>query len=353
MSQVIALPSPLVNSHQRVQILAGIGVRISIYFQAIFMILSASIRAFAAAKDDASLEEFYRATFDNSLPIVFSGLAIVISGLVQALTFGLSAYHTVLLLDLAWVIIISALLPFFILVAQRATASESQKQVIFRVHSVADLPRDPATRLLALHSLHMTITGCFGLWFFSTIRTFDPAPENCTSSTIGVIVGYRHLVTSRVFRGLSLAVHALAAVPLANAWQTMGGLPGVTLMIFAPLIASGLIDRTLVVWSAFLMVIPCLGIVMAIIISIEQTIRANIVAPGEGQWTLGQTLAVLAALISTIEFDKWAWKMYFSKARSSTGELLALVSHRRRSHSSKSKVRQTKNCQRMELEVQN
>lgn len=45
--------------------------------------------------------------------ITLIGLAIVISGVIQAIAYGLSAYHPLLLLDLSYIIIISTLSPFF------------------------------------------------------------------------------------------------------------------------------------------------------------------------------------------------------------------------------------------------
>jgi hypothetical protein len=301
---------------------SGVGVRISIYFQAIFAILSTVIR-FYAEGDGPARGELIKSTFNNSMAIIFTGLAIAISGVIQAATFGLTVYHAILLLNLCWVIILGALVPYFVILYDDASGFRTLVSLLGSGCGLRDLnnPRPDAkyaSRLHLLHSLHLTITGCVGLWVFIRLRTFDistydMSTRDClpTPFTVAVIFGYRHLVTSPIYQILSLVLYSMCILPIINvvAAQTVFlFLPwGLTLLLGSfsekPGWKKGL-DHTVGPLSLCLL----LGAITLVLVNTEQIIRSNDVLPGEGLWTLGQTLALMAAFIPTIDFNLWLWK---------------------------------------------
>ncbi|KAF9526812.1 hypothetical protein CPB83DRAFT_857269 [Crepidotus variabilis] len=95
--------------------ISGIGVRTSIYAQAVLTLIQpllASLDGHISADELVGLHELY-------LGILLPGCALLFSALIQARTFGLSVYHAIIVLNLSWINNTSALIFFeFALIAQ-------------------------------------------------------------------------------------------------------------------------------------------------------------------------------------------------------------------------------------------
>lgn len=159
--------------------------------------------------------------------------------------------------------------------------------------------------------------GGFGIWVIRTINTFDNSPDSCTSSTVMWILGHHPHVTSDAFRRPVLALYALSSIPVLN------------FMLLALLNA---ICQTFPIW-----LILCYNFIVSkenalgpqsplrkeytiralsytvvqtmLIVSTEKTIRSNIVSSEENQWGLGQTSAVLVALLSVYQILQQIWNI--------------------------------------------
>jgi hypothetical protein len=307
------------------------------------------IRYYNAKNDEKSKKDVMNSIALNSVIIVLTGLAIAISGIIQATTYGLSTYHTVLLLALCWVIIIGALTPYLVMWYDTESFSGRSPfaSMLKGFHPLTNI----IETLALFHSVHFTVTCCVGLWFYSSVSTFDRSPDGCTASTVMVIVGHKHLVTDHAIRNFFIALYSIFLVPLLNIFIIE--LVFVVLPLILPLsvIFLMLIPKfirfvfKLLCVIVICLILPCcagweeeddmdytllddfqslgpavvlpgpLIAIILIIVSTEQTIRANNVTPGEGQWTLGQTLALMAAVISTLEFDLWVYRQIFPKRK--------------------------------------
>lgn len=66
--------------------------------------------------------------------------------------------------------------------------------------------------------------------------------------------------------------------------------------------------RTSVALTALFNGVPPMLLAISIVVSVEQTIHANQVGPGESQWTLGQTLAMFVSWIPVWDIARWIYE---------------------------------------------
>jgi len=174
---------------------------------------------------------------------------------------------------------------------------------------------------------HLVLTAAFGLWLIITIRRFDRTPAPCTSSTVYFAFGTRYPVEQPTFRHFWLAVYIISATPfnvpfLLSSWALvfLCAILGIALaavlltpiLLITDFLLSICISRfsqkasedesehsasmvaaavCLVVYLISFAVYPLL-----LVIFTEKTIQINSVAFGEGQWTFGQTIAIVVVL---------------------------------------------------------
>lgn len=248
----------------------------------------------------------------SAILILVTGIALVISGIIQATLYGLTVYHGLILLALSWLTVLAAIPPYIIIASKIARNGGYIGDYSFR-----DFVKEPRKRwLVILHSLHLSFTAIFGLWLFSRISTFDttPAPV-CTSSTVFEFLGRSWSVLDPSFRRLGLALYSIVLLPplnLAILTSAFGLVSGVSLWLWSLCaiccsldFTSSATDRKL---HGFFNGLPPLLLAVFIVISIEETINVNHVAPGETQWTLGQTLALFVSLIPLYDLLHWIYE---------------------------------------------
>ncbi|KAF8319115.1 hypothetical protein DL93DRAFT_2095009 [Clavulina sp. PMI_390] len=275
----------------------GIGIRVGVYLQALLPLLISYIDLFLGA-DEARRES----NKDTANALVFTGISLLISAIVQAHTKGLTVYHAYTVLNLCWVTIIGGA-PVFVM------------GVFNNVESMRDLNHK---FVFSLFSLKLSLLGAFGIWLNLKVRSFDTSPNNCTGTTVLWWFGRRIPAESWHSRGPLLALYVIMAVPGNNTgtllliilgqWlessaillnrMSMGYLPvpatNTAVKIFMLpfiLLHSPRIIRifqginTIIYWA-----------IVAMMITItEKTISINKIAPGEHDWTLGQTFATIVA----------------------------------------------------------
>lgn len=315
---------------------------------------------------------------DSALIILLTGIALVVSGIVQATLYGLTVYHGLVLLALSWLTLLAAIPPYVTLTFHRYERPDIVAEVVgLRPQSAGNtlaalshpprFPRNsspaeisaptggavPRVRqgaslslllaqlsslnpisgrllmhspkfqsLIALHSFHLSFTSAFGLWLFARMRTFDISPSPiCTSSTLYNVYGYTWPVLNNDFRRFALVLYGSVLFPGYNALLVNAAVLGssfvvpiIWIIVHIPVTAIVTSEKwaryresSLVFLAAFATNAPLLVIVITIILSLEETISVNQVAPGEDIWNLGQTLALLLSCFSLLDFGKWVY----------------------------------------------
>jgi len=93
---------PALNASQGITAnpdISGIGVRTAIYIQAVISVIHPLIAAYDGKVDDYEM----RSLATVYLGILLPGCALLLSAIIQARTFGLSAYHAMIVLFLSWI----------------------------------------------------------------------------------------------------------------------------------------------------------------------------------------------------------------------------------------------------------
>ena len=109
--------SPRSNASQGITAnpdISGIGVRTAIYIQAALSLVHAYVAGYDGKIDDSELESLFTVFTGILLP----GCALLLSAIIQAKTFGLSAYHAMIVLFLSWINNTTALTFFVYIVGE-------------------------------------------------------------------------------------------------------------------------------------------------------------------------------------------------------------------------------------------
>jgi hypothetical protein len=228
-----------------------------------------------------------------------SGLALTLSGaalLISALrTQHLTLYHALIVLNLSWINILAALVPF--------EALQSIFDPQFDGPGLKKIAKASSIRLFVVGLLQVELTAYLGVKVFAWNRVFSSdLPTNCAESTKFHVIWITTLASNSTFRSIFTKVYIIGLVPSLSALALYGiiSMHGVILLwiprpygrlamcIFGPLL-----------W------------ICIIIASTEATIRINTVSPGENVWSFGQTFALLILVfpITDIlsEVKAWVW----------------------------------------------
>jgi hypothetical protein len=106
--------------------ITGIGIRLAIYFQNILSFGPAFYSLFNDRKVD--LKEL-RTVEKQSTTILITAFAILISLVVQALRFNLSAFHTTLVLSLSWMNNTNTFIYFLLYIHHKSYPAEGEKPI--------------------------------------------------------------------------------------------------------------------------------------------------------------------------------------------------------------------------------
>ncbi|KAJ7141671.1 hypothetical protein C8R43DRAFT_928328 [Mycena crocata] len=309
--------------------IAGIGVRIAIYVQALLSIVYPIFFVWdgrITAKESGTMSRI-------SINITLTACALLVSTGIQAATFGISLYHALIILQLSW---INSMTFMTVYVVARAARSINQQLLTHLSPRLASqLAAEPFTsvpknllrsREALMASLHFIVVGGIGIWVWGKISTFGSQVE-CNQDTFLVILSKTIYVThGPVIRRISLALYGISLIPIGNVWimrSLLGGaatlgrvllfclviIPGVAC---ARSIFVGLFPRfgggetqqneadvvKSIAYSRLMFYFAISGMATAMIILIantEQMIHksSSLVKPGEGDWTFGQTLVLL------------------------------------------------------------
>ncbi|KAG7091389.1 hypothetical protein E1B28_010427 [Marasmius oreades] len=338
--------------------IAGIGVRVSIYIQALLSLVHPAISAWNGELDLKDIESL-RALYQGTL---ITACALLFSAFIQAKsTFGLSVYHALIVLNLSWLnnanaiiytlyILLWWIVEFFKLEEatesstgdddsyttseQDGAISESQREILtFRLHptlypELANIRRRAKRGLIVvggLTSVHLIIAGVLGLWVWFNITSSTFRGSECLSEATFPVFNFDVPITSTTLRRVSLAVYFMMIVPIINVYiflSIIGLAIGIILLIpiFAILCSFTLwLDklpddpiayaRVMHRCSAVLVLIASLASQLYFIVNTEQFISRNtsLVDSSEGtetDWTFGQTLAIGIIALPIVEVYK-------------------------------------------------
>ncbi|KAJ7665220.1 hypothetical protein DFH06DRAFT_1295471 [Mycena polygramma] len=293
--------------------ISGIGVRVAIYAQALLSIL---YPIFFVWDGEVSKKES-KTMSRISINIIVTACALLVSTGIQAATFGISLYHALIILQLSWINSMTFMTVHFVSRAQHAIYAERNYPGFFVKVNVWKLLR---SREALVSSLHFIVVGGIGLWVWNKITTFGDQPE-CNEDTFLVILSRTVYVThGPAIRGFSLALYGILVIPFVNIYITSGVLGAVSALgrgiLCCVLVIPGIAcfrcifcfpdgeDQheadivQSVVYSQLMFYFAISGMATTMIILIantEQMIHrsSGLVKPGEGDWTFGQTLALL------------------------------------------------------------
>ncbi|KAF9509364.1 hypothetical protein BS47DRAFT_1349376 [Hydnum rufescens UP504] len=282
---------------------SGIGVRTSVYVQALLFLASTLLHTNLDAHE---VDNILSRLVQEGLASLLTGLAILVSAIVQARTVGLTVYHALVILNMSWITIVIAIVPYSVSLA------------LILPHINMASAKEQLDRMFLVHVAHFSLTAIFGLWVFYDLKSFDTTPRNCTSSMVFYFGRYFH-VFDVPFQRLWKGIYFLAIIPILNA--------AILTIALSPILFLSAFIMRMYEAAQGRMKTPCptpvpsllppshkppiaqqIGILLAasivttlLIVSTEKTIKANSVAPGENQWTLGQTFALLLTIPRVLE----------------------------------------------------
>jgi hypothetical protein len=298
-------PSPCINPNPDI---SGIGVRVSIYTQAFLSLVP--LMLFAV---DGKITRSERKALDTIYAnILVTACALLISAFVQAATFGLTVYHTLIVLNLSWINSAGAVAWSYIDFLDGGDGKENRK-------IWARLPFPFSNGLPStLACAHLSAMAGLGIWVWSKVATFGDQPE-CTPETLMILFGHDIPVTNKPLYIALIVVYSITAIP------------GINLILLVTLVIL-VLTLVLLVLTVLLMKIvrgwhpssfarrlgyiggPLLGALLDLlfVINTELMIRSNkgLVKEAESQWTFGQTLAMLMVVLPLVEVTKQVISWY-------------------------------------------
>lgn len=260
-------------------------------------------------------------SWDDILEVIYPnlllGCALIVSATVQARTFGLSIYHALIVLNLSWIIILSAA-PTFMTIDNYQPLSTDLDRLRHRTWGF----------MAIWYTLYLTLTAAFGLWFFATIAHFDRTDAECKPLTLYYALGKYVHADNPAFRHFWIAMYSLVVIPVSN-YLFVGLVFALAFVasVFAAVVPTFLaltifggctycfgstsvgVFEIEVLFNgipAFLVLIP--SVIMVVVT--EKMIAINTVGVDEKLWTFGQTLALMIALPPTLVAAKQAKKTF-------------------------------------------
>ncbi|KZO96199.1 hypothetical protein CALVIDRAFT_537393 [Calocera viscosa TUFC12733] len=340
--------------------ITGVGVRVSIYVQALLALLSAAVALYKYGMTHAQVSNFgvvgeheavaeynrqselwkqnpeaalqhLRDLYESEkrdereevrqtwLPVQVMGAALLVSAIIQVKLYGMDLYHALIVINLSWINNMTAL---GLALTDMFLANPVDFFFGWKTELWQFVP-------YIMCSLHLTATGAFGLWVFSNIDDFGGNP-GCNSDIHYWVFGHQVSATAPGFRKAGLIISGLAICPMVNLqlellFEIIVGFvflwPGVLLHIIVVLILAVVlmivtklcipIDRrgglikfleNLPIHSparrVYSTAMPYAFMIMLFIIATEELIVINrgLVQEGEDDWTFGQTLAMFVLL---------------------------------------------------------
>ncbi|KAJ3536398.1 hypothetical protein NMY22_g6050 [Coprinellus aureogranulatus] len=290
--------------------ISGIGVRVSIYIQAFLNILCAMV----FSRDSWISKTEHKSLTQASLNLFLAGCALLVCTIVQGSTFGITVHHALIVLNLNWIVGFSALLYVFIWTYNLVIGRVGRRRRREWLHSSApdvDFGHRGDAALFLLSAVHLSGTGAVGVWLWKTISKFGDQPK-CTPATLYTLFGRSVHVVGQGSKGLrraSLAVYWTMAIPIANVLILI--LISWIVIAFLGLLytALGKLPYKTPVWQTYILfsgisLIALLDILFIVDTELMISSSAAIVKEGEGQWSFGQTLALVALIVPLVDTVK-------------------------------------------------
>ncbi|KAF8308823.1 hypothetical protein DL93DRAFT_2218917 [Clavulina sp. PMI_390] len=312
----------------------GVGVRTAIYIQVLLPFLSILVEL---ARGNPLVGNVSLQTMNvrSAISSTLTGVALIISAMIQHHLYGLDVFHALIVLNLCWLVVFGAFM------ATINLAIEFGMKAIFTFEKLIDTGAISTTKpkirglLSDLESLSvlwawilivdLILIGVFGRMVMLDPMSYDTSLDSCTSTTVFWIMGYTHSVTSHSFRKALLIIYTWLLVPGVNVslisffWSFFAASAcyfiGYPLAQILPsrLKAAMRASTSHVPRNEFLryhlvrlrnkmagdIIFPLTFAIIKgiIILTTEKTIQANSIGPGENVWSLGQTFAVLVSLL--------------------------------------------------------
>ncbi|KAJ3567411.1 hypothetical protein NP233_g6392 [Leucocoprinus birnbaumii] len=200
--------------------IAGIGVRVSVYAQNSLVIMFAFFTLFQFS----FREKRAHITLSQANIITLTACALLFAAIVQAKTLGMSTYHGLIVLNLAWVNGLSTFTCFcffrWMAIPRTVQSSPGRAALLNRIfHGTPDerrIGRQIITPLIAC-SVHCTVLGVFGLWYWATLNNFGTHGQCESKIPISLpILGHAVSINSPTVRRASLIIYGALVFPLFN-----------------------------------------------------------------------------------------------------------------------------------------
>jgi hypothetical protein len=270
---------------------AGVGVRISTYIQSLLTLFPTFIFLVDGYLDSRDREVLHK----NYINLLVTACALLLSSLIQAGTFRLSVYHVLIVLNLSWMLNASALIICVLPAIDHLSEHEPRWRDWIRTFWPSQ--RGQISEFL-LVSLHLCVMGSLGIWMWSNPIKFGNTSVQCADFTFTSIFTFPISASSSHLRMFSLVAYAIAATPVLNAAIV------ITLAVSSVNLINRLICRPFTFRRLYYLAmgLQLLGLVI-FITDTELIIQRNraLVAPGESQWQLGQTLALVLVIAPLAE----------------------------------------------------
>jgi hypothetical protein len=265
--------------------IAGLGVRLSVYIQSFISLALAILFAKDAFVDSREEKMLRRVTFN----LFLTACALLLSAFIQAATVQLSLHHALIILNLSWMVITSALVVIIFSTIHRFQHLRGWTKKLWPSRT-SQLP------IILLVTTYFCAMASFGIWVWTKSAVFGITPE-CTPETFTTIFTYDISTTNTSFRIFSLVIYAVAAIPGVNIvlFASMIGACGVgTVVIVASIMRTPFTYRPLYLVA---LAVQCLINTLLVVDTELMIYRSrDLIAEGESVWTFSQTLALFLVI---------------------------------------------------------
>ncbi|KAG6855372.1 hypothetical protein H0H87_004016 [Tephrocybe sp. NHM501043] len=313
----------------------GIGVRAAIYAQNLLSFAPALLALRNRNVTPAELE--VSGTQSTTTLITTFKFAILVSTVIQAHAAksgaGISNYHTSIVLNLSWMNNTYLFIYLLLYTYRRVnlpeeeldlkardhlpTALQHQRRVARLIYEAKKAAMNP---VVIMGSLHLSLMAAVGIWLWSNPAHFGGPPVTCPNSLSAsvFIVGTEVPLGSARLRAWSILIYSILLIPLLNLLIPMA-------LFSLPLFLHW--HQKQVQLRRIMIVLGMLGVIDVILLTdtevgIKKNLEYGWLGKDEGQWSFGQTLALLLLLVPLRDL----WKALWERPAKSLGQRLKKAS---------------------------
>jgi len=288
--------------------IAGIGVRVSVYIQAFLNLACAIIFA-----RDGSISSYEGALLSTTSTNLFlTGCVLLVSTFIQKASAAMTIYHTLIVLNLSWIISLSALL-FVIFITLSPVLNALRFGSVNGALLMPSSSKYVAPVLLSV--FHLCAIGALGIRVWTKMPT-SIDQRDCEAGTFLTVFGQNIPVTSGSLRNGSIALYSLMVIPFLNILLFVVVMAIFLTMIHLCSIRCRPNSILLLTGGALIAVLLEILFVVDTELLIERT--SPWVKGDESRWTFGQILAMSMVILPVIETAKAVRKGWENERRSQT-----------------------------------